>query len=169
MIFWRRPSWCSPRRSERASLRLQGSHGRTSAHSGLCEVSPDHLCFHARPLFSLPPARTDELSLSVLEPINYPERFEALGLPLPAGILLYGPPGCGISVDTWLLLHPGSPFDSPGKTLLAKALANESGTNFISVKANIPPLLPHPQTFFSITKCLVALVSLDSPSVFFLH
>ena len=37
----------------------------------------------------------EELTLSVLEPISHPERFEALGLPLPAGVLLYGPPGCG--------------------------------------------------------------------------
>jgi ribosome biogenesis ATPase len=62
----------------------------------------------------------EELSLSVLEPISHPEKFEALGLPLPAGVLLYGPPGCG-------------------KTLLAKAIANESGANFISVKG--PELL----------------------------
>jgi len=62
----------------------------------------------------------EELTLSVLEPISNPERFQELGLPLPAGVLLYGPPGCG-------------------KTLLAKAIANESGANFISVKG--PELL----------------------------
>jgi len=62
----------------------------------------------------------EELTLSVLEPITHPEKFVALGLPLPAGVLLYGPPGCG-------------------KTLLAKAIANESGANFISVKG--PELL----------------------------
>lgn len=62
----------------------------------------------------------EELALSVLEPIRNPEKFKALGIPLPAGVLLYGPPGCG-------------------KTLLAKAIANESGANFISVKG--PELL----------------------------
>jgi ribosome biogenesis ATPase len=62
----------------------------------------------------------EELSLSVLEPIRSPEKFKALGLQLPAGVLLYGPPGCG-------------------KTLLAKAIAHESGANFISVKG--PELL----------------------------
>jgi ribosome biogenesis ATPase len=62
----------------------------------------------------------EELTLSVLEPIRHPEKFQALGLPLPAGVMLYGPPGCG-------------------KTLLAKAIANESGANFISVKG--PELL----------------------------
>lgn len=62
----------------------------------------------------------EELTLSVLEPIRNPEKFRALGIPLPAGVMLYGPPGCG-------------------KTLLAKAIANESGANFISVKG--PELL----------------------------
>ncbi|CAN0471531.1 unnamed protein product [Ascophyllum nodosum] len=62
----------------------------------------------------------EELSLSILEPIAFPERFERLGLSIPAGVLMYGPPGCG-------------------KTLLAKAIANESGANFISVKG--PELL----------------------------
>lgn len=62
----------------------------------------------------------DELTLSVLEPIRAPEKFKALGLQLPAGVMLYGPPGCG-------------------KTLLAKAIAHESGANFISVKG--PELL----------------------------
>lgn len=34
----------------------------------------------------------EELVLSVLEPIQHPERFLALGIPLPAGVLLFGPP-----------------------------------------------------------------------------
>lgn len=61
-----------------------------------------------------------ELRLAIVEPIAHPEKFAALGLTAPAGVLLYGPPGCG-------------------KTLLAKAIANESRANFISVKG--PELL----------------------------
>ena len=37
----------------------------------------------------------EELTLSVLEPIRSPEKFKALGLSTQAGVLLYGPPGCG--------------------------------------------------------------------------
>jgi ribosome biogenesis ATPase len=62
----------------------------------------------------------DELTHNVLDPIAHPERFRSLGLEVPAGVLFFGPPGCG-------------------KTLLAKALANQSGANFISVKG--PELL----------------------------
>ena len=61
-----------------------------------------------------------QLTLSILAPIRHPAQFEKLGLARPSGILLTGPPGCG-------------------KTLLAKAIANESGLNFISVKG--PELL----------------------------
>uniref|UniRef100_A0A8P0TLU3 Nuclear valosin-containing protein-like n=1 Tax=Canis lupus familiaris TaxID=9615 RepID=A0A8P0TLU3_CANLF len=62
----------------------------------------------------------EELTMAILAPVRSPEQFRALGLMTPAGVLLAGPPGCG-------------------KTLLAKAVANESGLNFISVKG--PELL----------------------------
>lgn len=62
----------------------------------------------------------EELRLAVVEPIRHPELFASVGISSPAGVLLYGPPGCG-------------------KTLLAKAVANESHSNFISVKG--PELL----------------------------
>ena len=62
----------------------------------------------------------DELHYAIVEPIRRPERFMKFGIDAPSGVLLWGPPGCG-------------------KTLLAKAVANESRANFISVKG--PELL----------------------------
>ena len=62
----------------------------------------------------------DELQMAIVEPIKNPKRFKAFGISAAAGVLLWGPPGCG-------------------KTLLAKAVAAESKANFISVKG--PELL----------------------------
>lgn len=61
-----------------------------------------------------------KLFKAIVEPINSPEIYKRLGMTKPTGVLLWGPPGCG-------------------KTLLAKAVANESRANFISVKG--PELL----------------------------
>merc|ERR1712166_1225479 len=61
-----------------------------------------------------------ELDMAISQPIKFPERFRRLGIAAPAGVLLWGPPGCG-------------------KTLVAKAVAKDSGANFISVKG--PELL----------------------------
>ena len=58
--------------------------------------------------------------MSIVEPILHPDKFRRIGLTAPAGVLLYGPPGCG-------------------KTLVAKAVSNESKANFISIKG--PELL----------------------------
>merc|ERR1711988_729573 len=61
-----------------------------------------------------------ELQEMILYPIEHPEKFEKFGMQPSRGVLFYGPPGCG-------------------KTLLAKAIANECQANFISIKG--PELL----------------------------
>ena len=52
---------------------------------------------------------------NVIWPIKDPSRFERVGIQPAKGLLLFGPPGCG-------------------KTLLARALASESGANLIMVR-----------------------------------
>ena len=61
----------------------------------------------------------DDLKLKLKQavewPIKRPEVFLKMGITPPKGVLMYGPPGCS-------------------KTMIAKALANESNLNFLAIK-----------------------------------
>mmetsp|Transcript_12626 Transcript_12626/g.18965 ORF Transcript_12626/g.18965 Transcript_12626/m.18965 type:complete len:959 (+) Transcript_12626:31-2907(+) len=61
-----------------------------------------------------------ELYETIQYPVEHADKYEKFGMQPSKGVLFYGPPGCG-------------------KTLLAKAIANECGANFISIKG--PELL----------------------------
>lgn len=93
----------------------------------LCEVEPSAI----REVFvEVPQVRwtdvggLEEVKQQLIEavewPLKYPELYAQAAVRAPKGILLSGPPGCG-------------------KTLLAKAAANETQVNFLSVKG--PALL----------------------------
>ena len=62
----------------------------------------------------------EQLHMSIIGPIKSPELYESWGLSRPAGVILWGPPGCG-------------------KTLVAQAVANEAQASFILI--NGPELL----------------------------
>ena len=64
-----------------------------------------------------------KLNQAVDWPIKHPEVFARMGIKPPRGVLMYGPPGCS-------------------KTMIAKALANESGLNFLSIKGIFSKVLP---------------------------
>jgi transitional endoplasmic reticulum ATPase len=56
-----------------------------------------------------------QLTETVLWPLQYPDSFDRLGIAPPRGVLLYGPPGCG-------------------KTFLLRALAGTGRLNVLAVK-----------------------------------
>ncbi|KJZ72000.1 hypothetical protein HIM_08561 [Hirsutella minnesotensis 3608] len=65
-------------------------------------------------------ATRKQLRTSIIGPIKHPDLYQRFGLTKPAGVLLWGPPGCG-------------------KTLVAQAVANEAQASFILI--NGPELL----------------------------
>ncbi|CCK70133.1 protein-degrading AAA family ATPase MSP1 KNAG_0D03870 [Huiozyma naganishii CBS 8797] len=78
-------------------------------------VTSDEINISFKDIGGLDPLISD-LHESVIYPLTMPEVYSNNPLlQAPSGVLLYGPPGCG-------------------KTMLAKALAKESGANFISIR-----------------------------------
>lgn len=81
-------------------------------------IHPDDIDVHFSDIGGLEPI-ISSLQESVIYPLRYPELFASSALlGAPKGVLLFGPPGCG-------------------KTMLAKALAKESGATFINIAASV--------------------------------
>ncbi|GJE92609.1 ATP-binding protein [Phanerochaete sordida] len=81
-------------------------------------IHPDDIDVHFSDIGGLEPI-ISSLQESVIYPLRFPELFASSTLlGAPKGVLLFGPPGCG-------------------KTMLAKALAKESGATFINIAASV--------------------------------
>lgn len=84
-----------------------------------------------------------KLKQAVEWPLRHPEAFTRMGIQPPKGVLLYGPPGCS-------------------KTMIAKALANESGLNFLAVKVSFCPKKVGSYSFLSPDKNMMVVPSSNS-------
>ncbi len=86
--------------------RAASGSGRAASGPGAAKVSYQDIGGIGRTI-----ARVREM---IEMPMRYPEVFDRLGIDAPRGVLLYGAPGCG-------------------KTLLARAIADETEAHFITV------------------------------------
>ncbi|KAI0354810.1 ATPase [Trametes cingulata] len=81
-------------------------------------IHPDEIDVRFSDIGGLEPI-ISSLRESVIFPLRFPHLFASSSLlGAPKGVLLFGPPGCG-------------------KTMLAKALAKESGATFINISASV--------------------------------
>jgi transitional endoplasmic reticulum ATPase len=88
------------------SIQIKTARGRAASGPGAGKVSYQDIGGIGRTV-----ARVREM---IEMPMRYPEVFDRLGIDAPRGVLLYGAPGCG-------------------KTLLARAIADETDAHFITI------------------------------------